>query len=49
MGKVTFHPKILALPDEEFRDWFERTGLKGKPSDYRKLKKPVKKEEEGGE
>lgn len=47
MGKLSIHPKILALPWDEYEAWFVRTGLKGKPTDYRK--KPKRKEEEGGQ
>lgn len=50
MRRLSIHPKILGLSEDDFRAWWERTGLKGKWSDhYPKKKKTVKKVEEGGE
>lgn len=50
MRTTTIHPKILALSEEDFRAWFERTGLPGKPDDYKPKKvKKSKKTEEGGD
>ena len=48
MRTTTIHPKILALSDEDFRDWFAKRKLRGKPDDYRPKKKKSKKKEEGG-
>jgi hypothetical protein len=47
---ITFHAKILAMSEDEFGAWFERTGMQGKPSDYfpQKKVKPVKKRRGAG-
>jgi hypothetical protein len=49
--KISFHPKILAMSEEDFRAWFEKSSIRGKWSDYypKSKKKTVKKVEGGGE